>query len=357
MAFLEHLIALPGAETVHTVFFPGLGLEFSLNRVAIVILGRPVYWYGIIIASGLMLAVILCSRWSSRFGVNEDQILDMMLFAVPTALVAIRAYYVIFNLGLYRNPDGSLNWGSILRYSDGGLAIYGAIISSVIVLLIFCRVRKLSFLAFADLGVHGLFIGQLVGRWGNFMNVEAFGGPTTLPWRMCGESIARDLLVQGYVDGAGYQSVLSGTLGVHPTFFYESFWNFSGLILVYFLGKKRKFDGQCFLFYLFWYGLGRAWIEGLRTDSLYFFGLELFGTPIRTSQMLAAVSCVIAGGVLLRMLHKNAKHPAELYVNKTAVRKAVSGTEAAQEKTVTEDQKKNDEPEESRPPEAKKKEK
>ena len=108
-----------------------------------------------------------------------------MFFAVPAALVAVRAYYVIFNLDLYRRGDGSLDWGAILRYSDGGLAIYGAIISSVIVLLIFCKVQKVSFLAFADLGVHGLFIGQLIGRWGNFMNVEAFGSTTTLPWRMC----------------------------------------------------------------------------------------------------------------------------------------------------------------------------
>ncbi len=359
MAFLEHLIALPGAETVHTVFFPGLGLEFSLNRVAIVILGRPVYWYGIIIASGLMLAVILCSKWGRRFGVNEDQILDMMLFAVPVALVAIRAYYVAFNFGLYRNPDGSLNWGSILRYSDGGLAIYGAIISSIIVLLIFCHVRKINFLAFADLGVHGLFIGQLVGRWGNFMNVEAYGGPTTLPWRMSADSIARELLAQGYVDEAGYQGVLSGTLGVHPTFFYESAWNFAGLIMVYFLGKKRKFDGQCFLFYVFWYGLGRGWIEGMRTDSLYFFGLKLFGVPIRTSQMLAVVSAVAAGAVLLWLLRKSTKHPAELYVNRIAAAGTVRETEQAGGETITNEgseQERNDVPGEGGPPEEKKEE-
>ena len=132
------------------VSFPGLGLEFELNRVAITILGRPIYWYGIIIVSGLMLAVFLCSKWGKRFGITEDNILDMMLFAVPAAIVAVRAYYVIFNLSIYKNADGSLNWGAILRYSDGGLAIYGAIISSAIVLLIFCRVKKLSFPWLAD---------------------------------------------------------------------------------------------------------------------------------------------------------------------------------------------------------------
>ena len=317
MEFLQNLIALPGAETVHHVFFPGLGLEFDLNRVAVVILGRPIYWYGIIITCGLLLAVALCCRWAPRYGMNTDQIVDLMLFAVPAALVAIRAYYVVFNLSMFQNEDGSLNWGKVLNYGDGGLAIYGAIISSAIVLLIFCRVRKISFLAFADLGVHGMFIGQLIGRWGNFVNVEAYGGPTALPWRMCGESIARALYTQGYVDQAGYQAVLEGTLGVHPTFFYESFWNFIGLILVYFMGRRRKFDGQCFLFYVFWYGAGRAWIEGLRTDSLYFFGLELFGAPIRTSQLLAAVSALAAGAVLLWMLRRGGS-PEKLYVNRLA---------------------------------------
>ena len=311
----------------NVVSFPGLGLEFTLNRVAIEIFGRPVYWYGIIIVSGLLLAVYLCGKWGVRFGITEDNILDMMLFAIPAALVAVRAYYVIFNLSLFRTPDGSLDWAAIFRYSDGGLAIYGAIISSAIVLLIFCRVKKLSFLAFADLGVHGLFIGQSIGRWGNFMNVEAYGGPTSLPWRMCSESIAAELRSKGYVDQAGYQSVLSGTLGVHPTFFYESAWNLVGLILVYWIGKKRKFDGQCFLFYVFWYGMGRAWIEGLRTDSLYFFGLELFGAPIRTSQMLAAISALVAGAILLRLLSRGGHDPEKLFVNCLAAQAASEAVE------------------------------
>ena len=163
---------------IKTVSFPGLGLEFTLNRVAftIPVLDRPVYWYAIIIVSGLILAVALCSRWGKRYGISEDNIIDMMLFAVPAALVAVRAYYVIFNLDYFKNTDGSINWPLVFNYGDGGLAIYGAIISSAIVLLIFCHVRKISFLAFADLGVQGLFIGQMIGRWGNFMNVEACAG-------------------------------------------------------------------------------------------------------------------------------------------------------------------------------------
>ena len=302
---------------IHVVTFPGLGLEFTLNRVAFELFGRPVYWYGIIIACGLLLAVYLCSKWALRFGIVPDQILDLMIFAVPAALIAIRAYYVIFNLDLYRLEDGSLDWTAILRYSDGGLAIYGGIISSVLVLLIFCKVKKISFLSFADLGVHGLFIGQLVGRWGNFMNVEAYGAPTTLPWRMCSESIANDLYAQGIATAAEYQEILAGTLGVHPTFFYESLWNLVGLLLVYHLGKRRKFDGQCFLFYIFWYGLGRAWIEGLRTDSLYLY----VGSTIRVSQLLAAVSALAAGAVLLWRLHQVRQKPETLYVQRLAEEK------------------------------------
>ena len=309
---------------IKTISFPGLGLEFTLNRVAftIPVLGRPVYWYGVIITAGLVLAVFLCIRWGRRFGITEDNIIDMMLFAVPAALVAVRVYYVVFNLELYRRADGSLDWRAIFSYSDGGLAIYGAIISSAIVLLIFCRKRKLSFLAYADLGVHGLFIGQLIGRWGNFMNVEAYGSATGLPWRMCGSSIAAEMLRDGYVDQAGYEAILSGTLGVHPTFFYESAWNFVGLIAVYLIGKKRRFDGECFLFYFFWYGLGRTWIEGLRTDSLYLFGWELFGAPIRVSQLLSAVVCVAAGAAMAWAFWKYRGGRPELFVERLAARAA-----------------------------------
>ena len=288
---------------IQQVTFPGLGLAFTVNRVAFTVLGRPIYWYGIIIVSGLLLAVFLCSRWGKRFSITEDQIIDMMLWAVPAALVSIRAYYVIFNLSRYQNPDGSLNWGAILRYSDGGLAIYGAIISSIIVLLIFCKKRKISFLSFADLGAHGLFIGQLIGRWGNFMNVEAYGGVTDLPWRMSAQSIADDLWAKGLLESnLAYESV-DGSMGVHPTFLYESLWNLVGLAIVYSLGKHRKFEGECFLFYFFWYGLGRAWIEGLRTDSLY-----LFSTGIRISQLLSIVCAAAAGGILAWKLFKKQKN-------------------------------------------------
>lgn len=309
---------------VNLVSFPGLGLEFALNRVVFTVLGRPIYWYGLIIGCGFLLAVMLCSRWAPRFGLTGDNVMDMLIAAVPAALVGVRAYYVIFNLDLYRRGDGSLDWGAIFRFSDGGLAIYGGIIAAAVTLYVFCRVKKLSFLAFADLGVHGLLIGQSVGRWGNFMNVEAYGGVTELPWRMCSESIANQLWAQGLLETEQeYWAVMEGTLGVHPTFFYESMWNLVGVVLIYLMGRyARKFDGQLFLSYLFWYGLGRFWIEGLRTDSLYFFGLELFGIPLRTSQVVALVSAVIGGALLLWQLTK--KHdPARLFVNRQRPEKQV----------------------------------
>jgi phosphatidylglycerol:prolipoprotein diacylglycerol transferase len=259
----------------------------------------------------------------------------MLIFAVPAALVGLRAYYVIFYLDLYRREDGSLDWGSIFRITDGGLAIYGGIIACAITLLIFCRVRKISFLAFADLGVHGLLIGQCIGRWGNFMNVEAYGSVTTLPWRMCSQSIANELWYKGLLDSQeAYQAILDGTLGVHPTFLYESLWNFVGIFLIYFLGKyARKFDGQLCLTYFLWYGIGRTWIEGLRTDSLYFFGLELFGVPVRTSQVLALLSAAAAGVILVWQLTRKYE-ASRLYVNRIAASAPKEVTAELQEEPV-----------------------
>ena len=166
---------------------------------------------------------------------------------------------------------------------------------------------------------------------------------------MCGPSIAQYMLEHGYVDEAGAQAILSGNLGVHPTFLYESLWNLAGLVIVYFLGKKRKFDGQCFLFYFFWYGLGRAWIEGLRTDSLYFFGLELFGTPIRTSQMLAVVSALVAGVALIWMWRRSLRQPKELYVYRLAAQQAEEAGDAPE--VASEIQSEHPSDEEQRPPE------
>nr|WP_317323291.1 prolipoprotein diacylglyceryl transferase [uncultured Flavonifractor sp.] len=279
-----------------TVAFPGLGLELTMDPIAFRVFGWPVHWYGIIIAAGFLLAVVFCSWRAPKFGIRQDDIIDMLLFAVPLSIIGARLYYIIFYLDLYRREDGSLDFGAMVRIWDGGLAIYGGVIVAVITLLIFCKIRKIKFTAFADLGAFGMLIGQLVGRWGNFVNIEAYGGPTDLPWRMG---------IYQYVDG------VMQYVEVHPTFLYESLWNLVGLGLLILIAQKfRKFDGQIFLSYFAWYGVGRGFIEGLRTDSLYF-----FNTPIRVSQVFGFVTAAVAIVLLVYQLAFRKHDPSQLWVN------------------------------------------
>ncbi|MGI5973933.1 MAG: prolipoprotein diacylglyceryl transferase [Oscillospiraceae bacterium] len=281
---------------MNTVSFPGIGFAVNVKPIAFHIFGWPIHWYGIIIALGFLLAVFYCSRKAADYGIIPDDVIDLLIWAVPLCIIGARLYYVIFYLDLYRRADGSLDFPAMIRIWDGGLAIYGGILMAILVLLVFCKVKKISFLAFADLGSLGMLIGQLVGRWGNFVNVEAYGGPTDLPWRM------------------GIYDLVNGTyqyMEVHPTFLYESLWNLLGfLLLAFVVARRRKFDGQIFLSYMAWYGLGRAWIEGLRTDSLYF-----FSTGLRVSQVLAIAFFLAAAAVLAVQLRR--KHsPEDLWVNR-----------------------------------------
>lgn len=298
----------------NTVFFPGLGLEFELNRVAFTVFGHNIYWYGVIIAAGFLLAVVYGLHIAPRFGMDPDKITDAIFVVVPMAIIGARLYYVIFNPAVCFNADGSFSLLKMIAFWDGGLAIYGGVIATVVSALIFCKVRKVDFWSGMDITAYGLLIGQLIGRWGNFVNVEAYGDVTGLPWRMCSESIANELWSKGLLDSQeAYQSILSGTLGVHPTFLYESLWNLLGLVLLLLMMMKgRKFNGQMFLSYVIWYGLGRAAIEGLRTDSLYF-----FGTPIRSSQMLGIVSA-LAGIALFVVRLKTAGPPSQPWVKPAA---------------------------------------
>lgn len=281
-----------------TVSFPGLGLEFMLNREAFRIPGIdwPVYWYGIIIAAGFLLAVFYCTRRAHAFGIKPDDIIDLLFFAVPLAILGARLYYIIFYLDRYRIAGGGLDFAAMVRIWDGGLAIYGGVIAAALTLLVFCKVRKIKFLAFADLGVFGLLIGQSVGRWGNFVNIECYGGPTDLPWRMGIYEQVGDAMQ--YVE-------------VHPTFLYESLWNLLGLLVLWWVSKYwRKFDGQMFLSYFAWYGVGRAFIEGMRTDSLYF-----FNTSIRVSQVFGIITAAAAIVLLIVELGFRRHGLDALYVN------------------------------------------
>jgi phosphatidylglycerol:prolipoprotein diacylglycerol transferase len=286
---------------MNPITFPGLGITLNLDRVAFSIGSKPVYWYGIIIGIGFLLGAWYGSHIARRYGITEDNVTDMLIFALPLSILGARIYYVVFYLDLYTKSDGSFDWAESVAIWDGGLAIYGGIIAAVLTVTVFCLVKKLSIGALLDIGGFGLLIGQAIGRWGNFFNQEAYGAETTLPWRM-------GLIVGGE------------QIYVHPTFLYECLWNVAGFFLLRYIAKHwRKYDGQMFTLYVAWYGLGRFWIEGLRSDSLYFFGLTFFGTPIRTSQMLAALSFLVAVALLIWNLKFKKHTPDQLFVNRVVL--------------------------------------
>ena len=276
-----------------TVSFPGLGLEFHLNRVAFHIGSWPVYWYGIIIAAGFLLAVLYCCHAAKRFGIKQDDIIDMLFFAVPLSIVGARLYYILFYLDLYRREDGSLDFGAMVRIWDGGLAIYGGIIGAFVFGGLACKWRGVPVLPMFDLAGMGFLIGQGCGRWGNFFNQEAFGCNTTLPWGMFSEATEDYLMGSTVTVPKGV--TIDPAMPVHPTFLYESIWCFVGLALLAAYIRKRKFNGDIALRYLVWYGAGRFWIESLRTDSL----LLVPSLGLRASQLVAAAAVV--GGVALEI--------------------------------------------------------
>jgi phosphatidylglycerol:prolipoprotein diacylglycerol transferase len=252
---------------MNQISFPGFGLNFNINPEAFTFLGKSIYWYGIIIAIGFLLAFIYGIRRSKEFGIKSDDLIDAALFALPSAIIGARLYYVLFS----GNGDYLKNPFEIIAIWNGGLAIYGGIIAALTSAFFVCKYKKISKLAILDLAGLGLLIGQGIGRWGNFVNGEAYGIPTNLPWRMN--------IINGYTG----QSVVA-----HPTFLYESLWCLLGFVLLHIYSNRRKFSGEIFLMYVAWYGLGRAFIEGLRTDSLYLFGV------IRISQAVAILSCISA---------------------------------------------------------------
>ncbi len=266
----------------HTIGFPGLFEKaFTLNTEALSFsIGSfdfSIKWYGVIIAVGFILAVLYVTRRAPQFGTNSDEIIDLLLWALPIGIVGARLYFVLNKWDYYgQHPE------DIVKIWEGGLAIYGGIIAAFLTVVVFSRVRKCNMLGIMDIGSLGLLIGQLVGRWANFVNAEAHGGETDLPWGM----------------------TIDGGTPVHPTFLYESLWNLIGFTLLHFYSKKKRaFAGEITLLYFAWYGFGRFFIEGLRTDSLY-----LGHTNIRISQALALVLFLIAGGLWLYLrLSKNYK--------------------------------------------------
>ena len=287
--------------TNYIIEFPGLGL--TLDPPAKFTVGSiDVHLYGIIIALGLVLAVVYALRRKEQFGLSEDDLLDGVLWIAPFAIVCARIYYCVFEWEQYASDPIS-----ILYIWEGGIAIYGAVIGAAVGVLIHCKlIKKISVTATLDIVSLGFMIGQMLGRWGNFVNREAHGGVTDSFLRM-------GLLNPATMEGQYY----------HPTFLYESAWNLVGFIALHFFSKKRRYDGQVALLYVAWYGLGRAMIEGLRTDSLWW-------GPFRVSQVLAAASCVLAL-VALFLLSRKAHKPEDLFVNKVAAKIAAEEAEETAE--------------------------
>ena len=290
---------------ISPITFPGLGLEidpaagFSVGPLS-------VNFYGVIIALGLILAVVYAWKRCNQFGIKADDITDAVLYIVPFAVICARAYYCIFEweARFASNPI------SVLYIWEGGLAIYGGVLGAIVGVAVYCHFKKIKLPALLDLVALGFLIGQSIGRWGNFFNREAYGAETEFFLRM-----GLMLTPERYVASEMHY--------YHPTFLYESLWNLAGFLILHFFSKRRQYDGQVALGYLVWYGLGRAWIEGLRTDSLYW-------GDFRVSQILAVVSCVIGAAVLCVLAFRQ-HSPEKLYVHQLAAKAAAAEAEAETE--------------------------
>ncbi len=240
-----------------------------MDRVAFTIFGIDVMWYGVLIALGMLIGIALAVREAKRVGISEDDVLNIAIIAIPVAIICARLYYVIFSWDYY-----SQNPGEIFNIRGGGLAIHGGLIGGILTGFIYAKVKKLDFFKTADAVMVGMPLAQAIGRWGNFINGEAHGGPTSLPWGIM-------------VDG----------VKVHPTFLYESIWDFGiFLFIMFYMRKKKTYEGEVIVSYITLYSIGRFFIEGLRTDSL------MFG-PIRMAQFISLVGVV--GGLVLHFYLKN----------------------------------------------------
>lgn len=260
---------------VNTISFPGLGLCFEVNRVAFSVFSKPIFWYAICILTGLIAGLIFVSLTCKKRGVDPDNVFDICFWGLISGIVCARIYYCIFDW----ESIGSF-W-NIFKIWEGGIAIYGAIIGAVLSTAIYCKVKKLNVLNVFDVCCPGLFIGQIIGRWGNFFNAEVFGRETDSLLRM----------------------TINGGEGVHPLFLYEGIWNLFGLILLILFRHKKKADGQVFCFYIFWYSLGRLFLEGMRQGEYI---LYLIPGVLGISQVVAVIGIVlgIAGTIYLDIKHK-----------------------------------------------------
>lgn len=248
-----------------------MGNLLAINPIAFEIGPISVAWYGIIIATGIVLAFIVVQREMVKRGMGPDFLTDLLIWAIPIAIVSARIYYVVFSWDYYKD-----NPGQIIQIWNGGIAIHGALIGSFITAYVFTKVRGVSFWKTVDIAAPGLLIGQIIGRWGNFMNQEAHGGPVS-------ENFMNTTIIPDWIMN---QMTIEGVT-YHPTFLYESLWNLVGLVIILLLRRVSLKRGEMFLFYLTWYSVGRYFIEGMRTDSLY-------GGALRAAQVVSITTIIIA---------------------------------------------------------------
>ena len=254
---------------MNIIKFPGLNLNLEISKTAFSIGNINIYWYAILMVSAFIIALIILKIKDGKFGIKFSDIFDLSIYVIPISIISARIYYILFNLEYYiHNPY------NIFDLRSGGLAIYGGIIGALITCYIFCKKRKINLLDLIDYVVPVLALGQAIGRWGNFINVEAYGEVTNLPWRM------------GIIEAGEY-------IEVHPTFLYESLVTFTLFIVLILMSNKRKFKGQIVLIYLIVYSFARMIIEGLRTDSL------MLGN-MRVSQVLSLIIFVISIGLYIK---------------------------------------------------------
>lgn len=284
-----------------TISFPGLGIHnLEISKVAFELFGIQFRWYGILIGIGFAVALLVGIWLRKKSGESVDRLLDVVIVATPCAIIGARAYYVLQTLDRYDS------FWDFFKIWEGGLAFYGGLIGAVLGASIYCLIRKENLLKIFDCAAPAFLIAQAIGRWGNFVNQEAFGTETDLPWRM--------------------EIVLNGVkTAVHPTFLYESLWNLVGFVLLLLLFRKRKWNGEVFVAYLGWYGLGRAFIEGLRTDSL------MLTDHIRTSQWLAGI-CFVAAVVILIVMRIKLRKKRDAEAEYTP--QFAEASEALEERTI-----------------------
>lgn len=291
------------AQTV-LVKFAGIAKEFTVSNT--LNLGfTTVRWYGAIIAFGFLLAVLFGGRIAYKWKINLDKMIDVLLYGTIGGILGARLYYVAFKWDYYGQ-----HLSEVFKIWEGGLAIYGGILGGLLAAFIVCKAEKLNFFNLLDMASMSLFIGQGIGRWGNYANQEAFGSITNRNWGMMSDTVAEYISEHASYFGLGNvenvkQYIADNDIYVHPTFFYESVWCLLGFLVLYIImRKRRKFSGQLFLCYGVWYGFERMVVEGLRSDSLY-----IANTSIRVSQVLSAVLMLVSLVLLIALYVKFSKHP------------------------------------------------